>query len=357
MFFYMPSKVYSEENCVKNHGTEMSGFGKKALIVTGKSSSAKNGSLNDVKEALVQNGVPYAIFNRIEENPSVETVMQARAFGLSERADFVIGVGGGSPMDAAKAISLMMKHPEKDEAFLFTPGDDSAYPVVTVPTTCGTGSEATPFAVLTVHERNTKSAISHRIFPELSLVDGRYLSFAPKSVLISTSIDALGHFVESFINTTATEFSRLLCREGLRIWAKTMSVVTGEKEAASGDYEDMMNASTVAGMAISHTGTALPHGLSYYLTYEDGVPHGKAVGVFLPGYMQEADTELSGEILDILGMKDLKEFHDFIESVLRKVEITDALKEKALDGLLANKAKLKNCPYPVDRRVLEHIFP
>ena len=115
MKLYMPTKVYNEKNCVENHSRELAALGTKALIVTGKHSSRINGSLEDVKGALERERIPYVIFDEIEENPSVETVMKARALGVSEGADFVIGVGGGSPMDASKAISLMMANPEHDE--------------------------------------------------------------------------------------------------------------------------------------------------------------------------------------------------------------------------------------------------
>ena len=108
MKLYMPTKVYSEKNCVENHSRELAALGTKAMVVTGKHSSRINGSLEDVTGALERERVPYVVFDDIEENPSVETVMRARALGIKEGADFVIGVGGGSPMDASKAIALMM---------------------------------------------------------------------------------------------------------------------------------------------------------------------------------------------------------------------------------------------------------
>lgn len=357
MFFYMPTRVYSEKDCVKNHGKELCSLGTKALIVTGKKSSGKNGSLQDVESALEQNGVPYVIYNQIEENPSIETVMDAREFGLKEGADFVIGIGGGSPMDAAKAIALMMKHSKKSADFLYEKGADDAYPVAAVPTTCGTGSETTPYSILTIHAKRTKSGLPHHIFPKYAFVDGKYLESAPQSVLNATAVDALGHFIESRVNTKATEYSIMLCRAGMSIWGRCKEVLTGAKQADEKIYADMMNASTIAGMAISHTGTSLPHGLSYYLTYERGVAHGRAVGVFLPGYLEAADAEVRGEILNILQMDSMEEFRGFLSEVLGKVEIPADLKERALEGILSNQAKLANCPFTADRAVLEHIFP
>ena len=119
MFFYMPVKVYCENNCVRAHAKELASFGKKALIVTGRSSAFKNGSIADVESALSEHGVEWTIFNEVEENPSVETVMKGRDLGLSRGADFVIGIGGGSPMDAAKAIALMIRCKDAGADYLY----------------------------------------------------------------------------------------------------------------------------------------------------------------------------------------------------------------------------------------------
>ena len=105
MDFYMPTKVCQEKNAVKNHGAEIASFGKKALIVTGKSSSKKNHSLQDVIDVLNENATEYVVFDEVPQNPSVELIMKASEFGRNEGADFVIGIGGGSPMDSAKAIA------------------------------------------------------------------------------------------------------------------------------------------------------------------------------------------------------------------------------------------------------------
>lgn len=148
MKFHMPVKVYCEHDCVKTHSDEWTSLGHKALIVTGRS-SAKNGALADVTDSLNAHQISYCIFDHTEENPSIEMVMQVRDMGIRENVDFVIGIGGGSPMDAAKAIALMIYHKDKDADYLYQQGDSTALPIVEVPTTCGTGSEVTPISVLT----------------------------------------------------------------------------------------------------------------------------------------------------------------------------------------------------------------
>lgn len=193
MDFYMPTKVHFEKGCIKKHGKELTSLGTKALIVTGRHSSKKNGSLNDVTSTLAAEGVFYVIFDEVEENPSVETVMKAASLGIEEHVDFVIGVGGGSPMDAAKAIAVMIANPNESDALLYEAKNVPILPVVAIPTTAGTGSETTPWAVITRHDLQTKQSISHKVFPTLALVDYTYLAFASREILVCTAIDALAH--------------------------------------------------------------------------------------------------------------------------------------------------------------------
>lgn len=217
MKFHMPVKVYCERDCVKTYSDEWTSLGHKALIVTGRS-SAKNGALADVTDSLNAHQISYCIFDHTEENPSIEMVMQVRDMGIRENVDFVIGIGGGSPMDAAKAIALMIYHKDKDADYLYQQGDSTALPIVEVPTTCGTGSEVTPISVLTIHAKRTKSSIPHRIFPQYALVDGKYLASAPKKILVNTSVDSLGHLIESYINLGASPFSRMISEYGMALW-------------------------------------------------------------------------------------------------------------------------------------------
>ena len=355
MYFYIPTKIYQEEGCVRAHGQELAALGSRALIVTGKHSSRKNGSLQDAVSVLKEHNIPDLVFDDIEENPSVETVVKAKEAGLSFGADFLIGIGGGSPMDASKAIALWMKHPDQPAGFLYTKGDTDSLPVAAIPTTCGTGSEATPWAILTRHALKIKQGIARPVFPVLALCDPGYLAFAPHSVLVSTAIDAFAHCVESYLNTGATPYSRMLCLQGLRLWGKAKGVLSGERAPSPQDLSCLMCASTMAGMAISHTSTSLPHGLSYYLTYDGSVPHGLAVGVFQVPYMAAAGAEKIAPLLDAAGFAGLDALSSFL-TPLTKQEIPAATRQRAIQGMMGNEAKLKNCPYPVSEKVLEGFF-
>lgn len=357
MDFYMPTIVRMETDCVKKHTKELTSLGTKALIVTGHTSSKKNGSLGDVTEALSSQGVLYVIFDEIEENPSVETVMKASALGIEEHVDFVIGIGGGSPMDASKAIALMIANPQDNETLLYESRPAPALPVVAVPTTAGTGSEVTPYSILTLHSEKTKRGISHRIFPTLALIDSSYLSFASRELLVCTTIDTLAHLIESYLNTKTNVLNRMMTEYGLRIWGSFKDVLLTNDQPSESVYQAMMMASTVAGMSISHTGTSLPHGMSYYLTYEQRIPHGNAVGIFLPAFLDLfEDKDQVHRLLGLLGFKNLKAFTKYMDSLFEIVVVSENDVNRYVVGMMSNAKKLANYPFTMTEEKFYKMF-
>ncbi|MCI8298757.1 MAG: iron-containing alcohol dehydrogenase [Lachnospiraceae bacterium] len=361
MQIYMPTNVYSENNCVMNHKKELAALGKKALLVTGKHSSRLNGSLKDVETALQEEHTPYVLFDDIEENPSVETVMRAVELGRQEQADFVVGIGGGSPMDAAKAIALLIANPQEDEQILFQGKELLALPTAEIPTTAGTGSEVTPYAILTIHTSKTKQSISHKIYPKLALIDSRYLKTADTETLINTAVDALSHLLESYLNTNANSYNRMYSEKGLAVFAKIreeLMVCRRQKEKPAVSlseqvFEDLMQLAATAGMAIAHTGTSIPHGLSYPITYEMHVPHGKAVGIFLPGFLTSYQNQEEVQfVLGQMGFASVEEFTEYLDELLGKAEIPEGLWIEDVKAILSNQAKLKNYPFEIDQETL-----
>ena len=343
MNIYLPTLIYSEKDCVEKYGRIMSKTGRKALIVTGKKSSRVNGSLDDVIKALDANEGQYVIFDQVEENPSIETVMEARKLGLQEKVDYVIGVGGGSPIDAAKAIALMLGNPQCDESILFQSEMRRYLPVVAVPTTAGTGTEVTPYSILTIHEKS----ISHRIYPVLALVDYKYLKTQSEEVLINTATDALAHLVESYLNTKANDLNKMYSEKGLRLFAEIKDRL---KNPDDNVYMTLSNMAMIAGMAIAHTGTSLPHGLSYMLTYELGIPHGKACGVYLGRYMdmyEAHDKAAVDNVLEALGMDSMDGFKKYLKDILGDVQVSEEVLKANAEGIMSNVDKLKNYPYEV----------
>lgn len=352
MQLYIPTKLYSEKECVKNHGGELASWGTKAMIVTGKKSSRMNGSLDDVETVLKIHNRPYIIFDEVEENPSIETIMKARNIGIEEQVDFIIGIGGGSPLDAAKAIALMIANPEETEEVFYESKELKYLPVICVPTTCGTGSEVTPYSILTIHKKRTKKSIRHKIYPELALLDASYLKSMSRLGLVHTAVDALAHLVESYLNTNSNEWNRVYSREGLKVWAQFKESLAKDC-ICDVDYEKMLRASALGGMAITHTGTSLPHGLSYPFTYECGYSHGKAVGMFLAGYVcLYKDAKEVGDVMRLLDFDEVSEFVIYMKKLLGDVDINQDVLTVSVENIMADAGKLKNYPFAVTREEL-----
>ena len=360
MQFYIPTKVFIEENCVARHKEIFSQYGTRALIVTGKHSSKINGSLDDVTSVLKELSIPYDIFSEVEENPSVETVEKAADQGKQFRADFVIGIGGGSPLDASKAIALLINNPEETGEDLRAKKDLQALPVIAVPTTCGTGSEVTGVSVLTYHKEKTKGSIPYRIYPAAALVDGKYLLSARKNIIVSTFIDALSHCLESYLSVKANAYNRMFSSYGLKLWGESKELVTSLDSLDLQTAQQLMLVSTVAGMAIAHTGTSLPHGMSYRVTYKLGLPHGRACGLFLAAYMREyakRDPETINQVLSLMGFESLETFDACIRSLMGPVSVSEEDMLSFADTFMTyDKGKLSSYPYEIDQAAVEEIF-
>lgn len=363
----MNTRAYLSDGAVKSHKKELAALGRHALIMTGRSSAKKCGALADVTDALSSENISYTIFDQTEENPSTETVMAAKEAGIAAKCDFVIGIGGGSPLDAAKAAAVMIANPGSDWPLLYESEPAKALNVAAVPTTCGTGSEVTGASVLTRHDLGTKRTAKQYVFPKLALMDPKYLASAPGSVITSTAIDALGHLIESYVNTSATEESRIKSLTGLHIWKRCRAYIEGTvftDPAEEHDmYKDLLLASNYAGMAIRIAGTSLPHAFSYYLTYEKQVPHGIAIGIYQPGFLGGASSEDKTAILSAAGFEDMESFSKFIEKicirpVLEKYADAEELRKinkKSADYIITERSRIERVPYFVDGSVLERI--
>ena len=380
MRFYVPTDIYVEKDCVKNHAKEMLAVGKRALIVTGHSSAKANGSLNDVTEVLNNGGVAYQIFDEVEENPSTDTVGKGAQIARDFSADFIIGIGGGSAIDAAKAMALLIVNPglNADDLHKMPSHPLDHAPVVAVPTTCGTGSEATPVAIITNHKINLKKSIPHRIFPVLALVDGKYLASAKKQLIVNTAVDALAHMVESILNVHSNILNRMCPEYGLKLWGECKNTLIASVAAnntaannASGNaaldvatvdaslYEKLMYTSTIAGMSIAMTSTAVPHGMSYDLTLSKGTPHGPAVGYFLAAYVEICQKKVPTDvekILSLLGLQSVEEFAEMLRKLIGTCTVTRELRNKFAAAMKVNRSKLDLVPGGITPEEVEFIY-
>jgi alcohol dehydrogenase len=376
MRFYVPTDIYVEKDCVKNHAKDLLAVGKRALIVTGHSSAKANGSLNDVTEVLNNGGVAYQIFDEVEENPSTDTVGKGAQIARDFGADFIIGIGGGSAIDAAKAMAILLVNPSviADELHKAPAKPLGHAPVVAVPTTCGTGSEATPVAIITNHKINLKKSIPHRIFPVLALVDGKYLASAKKQLIVNTAVDALAHMVESILNIHSNMLNRMCPEYGLKLWGECKEALIASvaannsatqntaQNAAPIDaslYEKLMYTSTIAGMSIAMTSTAVPHGMSYDLTLCKGTPHGPAVGYFLAAYVEICQKKVPADvekILSLLGLQSVEEFAEMLRKLIGTCIVSRELRNKFAAAMKVNRSKLDLVPSGITPEEVEFIY-
>ena len=368
MRFYVPTDIYVEKDCVKNHAKELLAVGKRALIVTGHSSAKANGSLNDVTEVLNAGGVAYQIFDEVEENPSTDTVGKGAQIARESNADFIIGIRGGSALDAAKAMAILLVNPNvnADELHKAPSHPLDHAPVVAVPTTCGTGSEATPVAIITNHKINLKKSIPHCIFPVLALVDGKYLASAKKQLIVNTAVDALAHMVESILNVHSNILNRMCPEYGLKLWGECKEALLASGNAAKNAapidasmYEKLMYTSTIAGMSIAMTCTAVPHGMSYDLTLSKGTPHGPAVGYFLAAYVEICHKKVSNDVekvLSLLGLQSVEEFAEMLHKLIGTCSVTRELRDKFVAAMKTNHSKLDLVPGGITPEEVEYIY-
>ena len=304
---FVNSKIISGKNCVIDNANMLSQFGKKCLIVTSKTSAKKSGALDDVIESLNKCGIEYEIFNEVTENPLVSTVIEggkrARRFG----ATFIIGIGGGSPLDASKAVAICACNPDYDIDGLYGRKVPSkALPVVLIGTTSGTGSEVTGVSVLTNDKNMQKKSIGGAdCYGALVFADSKYTNSMSYDVTVSSALDAFAHAVEGWFTPLCSEIPAYygkkaipLIYNGLKHLDET-KVLPNEKLR-----EDLYLGSLFAGLELNICGAAFPHTVGYVLTESFGIPHGKACTTFMPYFLKKAKEhqyERFCELLEVIG--------------------------------------------------------
>ncbi len=325
MYFYLPTKVITGKDVVVKNAALFSDFGNRCVIVTGKSSAKACGALDDVVTALEMCGIEYCIYDKIMQNPEIACCAEGGALARDFGAEFVIGIGGGSPLDAAKAVAVFAANDIDSKRFYSADWESDPLPVIAVGTTAGTGSEVTQVAVITDTDGKKKSFRHDKSFPALSFGDPRYLMHMPEHVMRATAIDALSHCLESYFIKSATEFSRAAAVQGIRkICCDFKQILEGKKpdEIMLGD---IYKASLYGGYAISVTGTAFPHALGYFLSEDHGIPHGTACGIYLPEFIRYNEIhapELSYALYKMTCLDSADALCDMIEALLPKTDIT-----------------------------------
>lgn len=294
--YFMPTKILFSQKVIEKNKEIFKKFGKKTLIITGKTSSRINGSLRDVEDALRSLSIEYYIYDKIDENPTFEHIRQAVKECRIHDFDFVIGVGGGSPLDSAKAIAVLLKNKSLSVEDLYDATKyDSSLPIIAIPTTSGTGSEVTQYSVLT-DDTGFKRGFAHDvIFPIIALIDPLYTVSMSVSLTRSTGLDALCHAVEGFLSKRSTPISDLYAVEAMKMIKESLPRVLQNQNDLEARTA-MSFASCLAGMVISQTSTTLAHVLGYPLSTFKGIRHGDATAAFLDAVVQGAQSEVPQKV-------------------------------------------------------------
>ena len=327
MNFFVNTKLITGVDCVKNNAGKLGSYGDVCLIVTGAASAKKCGALDDVTAALDSTGVKYEVYDKICQNPTVESCFEAGRKACELKVDFILGIGGGSPLDASKAIAVIAANPDISEADLYAMNwENQPLPIIAVGTTAGTGSEVTSVAVITNSKGFKKSFRNDLTYPVLSLGDPKYTLSLTDSFTRSTAVDALAHCVESFFNRSANDISKAFAVTGVKKLLKVFRKIADQSTDALdiNDREQLYNASLYGGFAISVTGTAFPHALGYFLTENYGIAHGTACAVFLNEFIDynfSVMPELSEEFFDEIRISP-DDFRALVEKITPEISVS-----------------------------------
>lgn len=289
---YMPTRIISGAECVIKNESVWATAGRICLVITGKTSAVKCGALKDVCDVLDRCNVTYKIFDEIKQNPLVSDCFKAGEIARCMNADFIVGIGGGSVLDAAKAIAIFAANGALNEKSIYTRKIPARrLPLFLVGTTAGTGSEVTGVSVLTDVNGFKKSISGADCYADVSFCDPTYTNTANYDVTVSTALDAYAHALESYFALTANDLSSVYAIRALELLWKNLVCLHGNQNMIP-DLQmrnELYIASLYAGLAINVTGTAFPHTAGYILTEKFGIPHGKACTAFHPQLMEKAE--------------------------------------------------------------------
>ncbi len=371
--FHMPTQVSGGRGCVRSEFALMGGLGGKAMIVTGAASARACGALADMDFALSALGIPWTLFGQVEANPSIATIRTAARQAIKEEADFIIGIGGGSPLDAAKAIAVATANRVDDNQLFTGPWKRQPLPIVAVPTTAGTGSEVTQYAILTDDRIQSKRNLSHpAIFPRLAYLDPAYTDHLPRRITIHTAVDALSHALEGLVTNRSTPATDILAREAMGILgselrnlfrqpgsireaggaessvsdAERADIFPGTFEPPGPESRDrLMYASMLGGIVIANTGTTALHAMGYPLTYFKDIEHGCANGMLMPAYLSFVSgthPERVKMALDAMGFPDVAALETVLAGLLGFREVLNEQEIAVFSGMTAKAPNLPN---------------
>lgn len=267
---------------------------KKALVVTDPDLIKFNVAKN-VTDLLEKAGLAYDIFSQVKANPTVKVVKAGIEAFKAAGADYLIAIGGGSSMDTAKAIGIIINNPEYADVTSLEGAIDTknpSIPIIAVPTTAGTAAEVTINYVITDEEKKRKFVcVDPHDIPVVAIIDAKMMSSMPKGLTASTGMDALTHAIEGYTTLGAWELTDMMHLKAIEIISRSL------RKAVENDpqgREDMALGQYIAGMGFSNVGLGVVHGMAHPLGAFYDTPHGIANAVLLP-YVMEYNAEYTGE--------------------------------------------------------------
>jgi len=327
--YHLPVNLLFGRGQAEETGKRTAALGKKVFLVTGRGSTRKSGLLDRVTRQLEAAGAGVVVFGKIMPNPTTTVIAEGAALLKAGKCDVVLGLGGGSIMDAAKAIAFMAKNDGPLMDYVYgrkDPGE--ALPIVLVPTTCGTGSEGNGFAVVTDPDTGDKKSLRcNQIIARLSIIDPDLMTTMPPPVLASVGFDALCHLIEAYISRIAQPVSSALALDGIsRIACSLARLYNGAGSAD--DWEAQTWAATLGGMCIGIAGITAPHGLEHPPSGLRDIVHGRGLAALCPAIYRrtvDAAPALFDTLSRSLGGKSHADFLPLLDDLLARLGLTAGL--------------------------------
>ena len=305
--FVLNETSYHGKGAIQEIATEVKGRGFKKAFVCSDPDLLKFGVTKKVTDVLEKAGIPYEIYSQIKPNPTIENVQTGVAAFKASGADCIIAIGGGSSMDTAKAIGIIIANPEFADVRSLegvAPTKNKCVPIIAVPTTAGTAAEVTINYVITDAEKNRKMVcVDVHDIPVVAVVDPDMMSTMPKSLTAATGMDALTHAIEGYITKGAWAMSDMFHLKAIEIIAKNLrGAVANTPEGREG----MALGQNIAGMGFSNVGLGIVHSMAHPLGALYDTPHGVANAILLPtvmAYNAEATGEKYRDIAKAMGIE------------------------------------------------------
>lgn len=293
--FVLNETSYHGKGAIQEIATEVKGRGFKKCFVCSDPDLLKFGVTKKVTDVLDNASIEYEIYSQIKPNPTVENVQTGVKAFKDSGADCIIAIGGGSSMDTAKAIGIIIKNPEFEDVVSLegvAPTKNKCVPIIAVPTTAGTAAEVTINYVITDVEKNRKMVcVDPKDIPVIAVVDPDMMSSMPKGLTAATGMDALTHAIEGYITKAAWELSDMFHLKAIEIISKSLR---GAVENTPEGREGMALGQYVAGMGFSNVGLGIVHSMAHPLGAVYDTPHGVANAIILPTVM-EYNAPATGE--------------------------------------------------------------